>query len=144
MIAIDTNIAVYAHRGDLAEHARAYEVVNAALCGSEPIAFPWPVIHEFLSVVTSPRIFRPATGISGALEQVRHWLGSPRALLLHETPEHLTILEGLCSSGRVSGPVVHDARIAALCREHGVRELWTSDRDFSRFPSLRVFNPIVA
>jgi len=144
MIALDTNIVVYAHRGELPEHSRAYEVVNDALIGPEPVAFPWPVIHEFLAVVTSPRIFRPATSMGVALEQVRHWLSSPRALVLHETPQHLDVLDVLCSAGRVSGPVVHDARIAALCREHGVGELWTADRDFSRFPSVRVLNPLVA
>jgi predicted nucleic acid-binding protein len=39
---------------------------------------------------------------------------------------------------------VHDARIAALCLQHGVRELWSADRDFNRFPALRTRNPLVA
>jgi predicted nucleic acid-binding protein len=43
----------------------------------------------------------------------------------------------------VTGPLVQDARIAALCLQHGVRELWTADRDFSRFPALGVRNPLV-
>jgi predicted nucleic acid-binding protein len=47
-------------------------------------------------------------------------------------------------SGRIAGPRVHDARIAALCLAHGVRELWTADRDFSRFPSLATSNPLAA
>jgi hypothetical protein len=51
-------------------------------------------------------------------------------------------LEAL-TAGQVSGPQVHDARVAALCRLHGVRELWTADRDFSRFPGLKVKNPLV-
>ena len=48
------------------------------------------------------------------------------------------------SAGDIVGPKVHDARIAALCRFHGVRELWSADRDFSRFPDLKVRNPLVA
>jgi hypothetical protein len=29
-----------------------------------------------------------------------------------------------------------------LCKVHGVTELWTADRDFSRFPGLRKRNPL--
>jgi predicted nucleic acid-binding protein len=45
---------------------------------------------------------------------------------------------------RVVGPEVHDARVATLCLQHGVRELWSADRDFGRFPGLRTVNPLVA
>ena len=44
---------------------------------------------------------------------------------------------------RSAGPAVHDARIAALCLQHGVRELWSADRDFGRYPALRVVNPLL-
>lgn len=42
-----------------------------------------------------------------------------------------------------TGAMVHDGRIAALCLHHGVSELWTADRDFSRFATLAVRNPLV-
>ena len=48
----------------------------------------------------------------------------------------------MLARGQVSGPLVHDARIAALCVSHGVHELWTADRDFGRFPALQVRNPL--
>lgn len=54
-------------------------------------------------------------------------------------PELIAILR----DGRIAGPQVHDARVAALCRLHGVRELWTADRDFGRFSGLAVRNPLV-
>ena len=78
-----------------------------------------------------------------AIEQVEAWLASPTLILLAETEEYWPELRFLLEQGRVNGPVVHDARVAALCRDHGVRELWTADRDFSRFPSLTVRNPLV-
>jgi uncharacterized protein len=52
-------------------------------------------------------------------------------------------LSRLVLDGKIAGPVVHDARIAALCLSHGVRELWSADRDFSRFPRLRTRNPLL-
>jgi len=51
-------------------------------------------------------------------------------------------LRPLLTSGRIAGPQVHDARIAALCREHGIRELWSADRDYSRFPGFAIVNPL--
>ena len=64
--------------------------------------------------------------------------------LLGETDEHLDRLEVLLTQSGVRGGGVHDARIAAICLEHGVTELWSVDRDFQRFPGLRVVNPLSA
>jgi len=143
MIAVDTNILVYAHRRDLPAHARSFEVVAGALTGVAPVGLCWPVIEEFLAVVTNPRIFAKPTPPENAFDQVDHWLSSPRAVTLHESPAHLQTLRSLVVSGRAVGGALHDARIAALCLDHGVSELLTADRDFSRFPALRVRNPLV-
>jgi hypothetical protein len=68
---------------------------------------------------------------------------SPTLVLLAESEGYWSELRSLLEQGRVSGAMVHDARVAAICRDHGVRELWTADRDFSRFPSLTTRNPLV-
>jgi uncharacterized protein len=108
-------------------------------------AIPWPCLHEFLAIVTHPRIYAPPTPLAPALDQVDAWLESPTLALLTESPSHWPELRALLTSGRVSGAQVHDARVAALCRQHGVREreLWSADRDFSRFGGLRVVNPLL-
>ena len=142
MIAVDTNILVYAHRAESPHYRKAYGCIDSLAAGREPWAIPWPCLHEFLAVVTSPRSFRPATSLDGALEQVDVWLSSPNLVLLEETSAHWSSLTGALRRGRIVGGMVHDARIAALCFEHGVRELWTADRDFARFPGLATFNPL--
>jgi predicted nucleic acid-binding protein len=65
-------------------------------------------------------------------------------VLLGEAEGYWAKLSEVLARGRVAGPLVHDGRIAALCMLHGVRELWTADRDFSRFPGLVTKNPLVA
>jgi toxin-antitoxin system PIN domain toxin len=125
------------------EHGAAFRVVADALGGTEPVGLCWPVLHEFIAVVTNSRIFRHPTPTELALEQVEDWIASPRAVLLHESGRHIHTLREQVLNGRVAGPVIHDARVAALCLDHGVRELLTSDRDFTRFPLLRVRNPLV-
>jgi predicted nucleic acid-binding protein len=72
------------------------------------------------------------------------WLESPTLVVLGEAESHWQALRELLRAGKVSGPPVHDARIAALCATHGVRTLWTADRDYSRFPALDSVNPLVA
>jgi hypothetical protein len=143
VIAVDTNILVYAHRADSEWHDRATASVTELAEGVRSWAIPWPCIHEFLATVTHPRIFRTPTTVTGALGQVEAWLESPSLVVLSESDIHFDALRDVISTSRAVGPRVHDARVAALCLVHGVRELWSADRDFSMFPSLRVRNPLV-
>jgi hypothetical protein len=97
-----------------------------------------------LAIVTHPRIYNPPTPLDRALDQAEAWLESPSLVLLSESPVHWATLRPLLAEGRVVGPQIHDGRIAALCRQHGVRELWSADRDFSRFGPLATVNPLIA
>jgi predicted nucleic acid-binding protein len=94
--------------------------------------------------VTHPRIYDPPTPLDHALEQVACWLEMPTLVMLSETARHWPSLQALLEASRITGPQIHDARIAALCRQHGVSELWTADRDFGRFSGLRFKNPLIA
>jgi hypothetical protein len=143
MIAVDSNLLVYAHREDSTWHAAAYACLAGLAEGRTPWAAPWPCLHEFLAVVTHPRIFAPPTPLEKAIDQVEAWLESPSLILLAESEDYWLRLRALLKAGRISGPKVHDARVAALCLQNGVSELWTIDRDFSRFPGLKVRNPLV-
>lgn len=142
MIAVDTNLLVYAHREDASLHEQASRRLEELAEERAPWAIPWPCVHEFLAIVTHPRIFDPPTPRARALGQVEAWLDSPSLVLVAEGEGYWAELRGLVQTGRIEGPRVHDARIAALCLSHGVRELWTADRDFSRFPNLSVRNPL--
>ena len=143
MIGIDSNLLVYAHREDSPWHAAAFDRVVQMAEGRTPWAIPWPCIHEFLAIVTHPRIYSPPTPLAKAIDQVEAWLESPSLVLLSESEDYWLELRTLLQTGRVSGPLVHDARVAALCQQHGVTELWSADRDFGRFPGLSVRNPLV-
>lgn len=142
MIAVDTNILVYAHREDSPFHAVASRRVRDLAEGRLPWAIPWPCVHEFLGVVTHPRVYQPPTPLSLALATVDGWLEAPTLLMLAETDDYWPHLRSLVTAGKIAGPRIHDARIAALCRLHGVRELWSADRDFSRCADVKVVNPL--
>lgn len=143
MIAIDTNILIYAHRRDSQWHSQARDRIKQLAEGRAMWAIPWPCLHEFLAIATHPRVFSPPTPLTDALEQVEAWMESPTLALLAETDIHWPSVKPLLLAGQIQGPQVHDARIAALCIQHGVRELWSADRDFSRFSALAVVNPML-
>lgn len=143
MIAVDTNILVYSHRTEMPFHAEAKLAVRGLCEGTSLWALPWPCVHEFLAIVTHRRVFSTPTPMEKALDQVRIWCSSGSSRLLGELPLHLRVLSDVLSTSKVAGPRVHDARIASLCLSHGVSELWSADRDFSRFTALRVRNPLV-
>ncbi len=143
MIAIDTNLLVYSHRPEMPFHERTREVLNDAIGGAEPVCVPWPCVHEFLGVVSNPRIFKDPTPMDMALEVIGHFFENATGGFLAEGDGYLATLERVARPARLQGAVVHDARIAALCLYHGVRVLWSADRDFSRFPNLAVVNPLV-
>jgi hypothetical protein len=143
MIAIDTNLLVYAHREDSQWHAASYSVIKSLAEGPSIWTIPWPCIHEFLAIVTHPRIYSPPTPVARALTQIDAWIESPTLILLSESQGYWEEFRRTVDAGRISGPQIHDARIAALCRYHGIDELWTADRDFSRFPGVIVKNPLI-
>jgi toxin-antitoxin system PIN domain toxin len=143
MIAVDTNILIYAHRQDAPFHKAAARCVTELAGGRAAWAIPWPCLHEFLAVVTRHGIYSPPTPLPVALDHVDGLLESPSLILLTEAEQHWSELRMLLTVSKVTGGRIHDARIAASCRQHGVREFWSADRDFSRFPNLGVVNPLI-
>ncbi|MHB8418250.1 MAG: TA system VapC family ribonuclease toxin [Myxococcales bacterium] len=142
MIAVDTNILLHAHRADSPFHSNAAGRLRTLAAGTW--AIPWPCLHEFVAVATHPRIFAPPTPLADALRAADLWTAAPHVRLISEREGYWELFEELVSKAKVAGPRIHDARIATLCIQEGVEELWTADRDFSRFAALRTRNPLTS
>lgn len=143
MIAVDTNILVYAYRPDYeVQHESAVAALQGLLGSARSWGIPWPCVHEFLANVTSRRIYRQPATPAAAIKAVTVWLQAGNFNVFGEASSHFDTLRSLIENGGTTGPQIHDARIAAMCLDHGVSELWTADRDFLKFPSLRVRNPL--
>jgi toxin-antitoxin system PIN domain toxin len=143
MIALDTNLLVYAHRSDNEFHEEAAALLTQLATGSQRWGVPWPCVHEFIAVVTHPRIYKTPSSLAIAFDAIRALQGCPTQEFLSEGDGYLEQLAAVATPARVQGGAIHDARIAAICRYHGVRELWSADRDFSRFGQLKVRNPLL-
>ena len=143
MIAVDTNLLVYAHREDSEFHPPARDSIDSLRHQAAPWAIAWPCIHEFIAIVTHPAIYKPASAPSEAFAFLDALFASPQLNLLAESPGYFEKLRKISVAARLKGPRIHDARIAALCLHHGATELWSADRDFSAFPQLKIRNPLV-
>ena len=143
MIAIDTNLLVYAHRNQTEWHHLALDRIQQCWGGDQPWMIPWPCLHEFYSVVTHPKVQKPPSTIGQTITQIETWMESPTLVISSESGQYWSTLRSILESGRITGSMVYDAKIAAICLSAGVTTFWTADRDFSRFPKLRCENPLV-
>lgn len=138
MIAVDTNILVYAHRTEAPKHDLARKWLLHLAEGDIPWALPVFSLGEFVRVVTHRSIFTPPSTLEQAIAALENLLESPSIRLLNPGPDYFRHLFNLLRSAEASGNLTFDAQIAALCREHGVDTLLTEDRDFKRFHGLRM------
>lgn len=136
MIAVDTNILIYAHRSEMREHAVALAKLTGIVEGNAPWALPLFCLGEFVRVVTHPRVFSPPTSLEMALDYLERLLDSPSARLLTPSAGFMQTFGDACRQGAVHGNLAFDAQVVAVCREHGVTEILTQDRDFARFPGI--------
>jgi hypothetical protein len=143
LIAVDTNILVYSHRREHPWHLDAKRCLQDLAEGNSTWLLLWQCIHEFIGVATNAKLWKTPSTLVQAFDQVEVWMKAPTAVFVTEDPGYWHILRDVLTDSRVTGPRVHDARIAALCLQHGVTTLWSADRDFSRFGRLKVVNPLV-
>lgn len=144
MIAVDTNVLVYALHQGSEFRTQALNTLRTLAEGQAPWALPWPCVYECLRVVTHPQVYRPPLRPTEAWRQLRFLCASPSLLVLAETPRHGEVLQSVLEQSQASGNLVHDAHIWALCLEHGVSELISADRDMTRFHGMKLRNPFAA
>ena len=133
MIAIDTNVLVYAHRAETELHETALSHLTSLSEGNQPWALPVPCLSEFFRVVTHPKVFNPPSKLSEALEFVQSVTDAPACRLLRPGNHYLHHLFSVMREADARGNLVFDAQIVALCREHSVTSILSNDRDFERF-----------
>jgi uncharacterized protein len=137
LIAVDTNVLVYAHREELPQHDRARRRLTALAEGAARWAIPVFCLGEFVRVMTHPRLFDPPYSAAEGCEALSRMLDSPSLTILMPGERFWTLLDQAIREADAIGNLAFDAQIAALCLEAGVSALLTEDRDFDRFKGLR-------
>jgi len=142
VILVDANLLLYAYHPRAEQHEKSRIWLEAALSGPELVRFAWLTLWAFLRIATNPRVFERPLSSSEAAAAISSWLALRAAGVLEPGERHWDILRGLVRDGQASGPLVMDAVLAAIALEHGAT-ICTTDRDFSRFPSLKWTNPLI-
>lgn len=143
MIVVDANLLLYAYNASAIEHDDARKWLEESLSRPELFGLSWQTITAFVRIGTNPRAFSKPLTIKEATAAVSAWMERPMVRIVTPGQHHWEIFRRLLIGGQVRGPLVTDAHLAALAVEHGA-VLCTTDRDFARFPGLKVFNPIGA
>ena len=143
MIAVDTNILVYYHRIDNKWHEEARKTILSLHESSDTWVIPYPCVSEFLAIVTHPKIFNRPTPLEEALKEIQYLSESPNLYFISEGNNFMKIFSKILIQAKLSGPKIHDARIAAIAIENEVSCLYSLDRDFSRIKDLKVANPFL-
>jgi toxin-antitoxin system PIN domain toxin len=138
MIAVDTNILVYAHRTEFPQHEAARRGLMELAEGVDLWGIPVFCIGEFLRVVTHPAILKPPTPLKSALEAMTALFESTSLRVLMPGDEYLGLLTDILQRAGAKGNLVFDAQIVALCSEQGIRTLWSNDKDFGRFSDIEI------
>ena len=138
MIAVDTNVMVYAHREQLPQHDRALEWLTYLAEGRVPWAIPVFCLGEFVRVVTHTRIFDPPSTLEQAVSALENLILSPTLRVLNPGPRYPVLFNDSVRAADARGNLVFDAQIVAVCREQGASQLLTLDRDFARFPGIQI------
>lgn len=141
MIVPDINLLVYAHNESAPLHDLARDWWKERMTGPDPVAIPWAVTFGFVRLVTHPSVLAVPLTPEDALDRVDDWFGQEHVTVLEPGPAHLRIARDLFRATGVGGNLTTDTHLAALAIEHGA-ELHSNDRDFERFPGLRLRNPL--
>ena len=141
MILLDVNLLLHAYDSASKEYHRARPWLERAFVSAEIVALPWATILAFLRISTTPRAETKALDLQDAVSIASDWLAQPNVIIVHPTDRHWRILSNLLPKSRIRGSLIMDAHLAALAIEHGAT-LCTNDRDFARFPGLKVEYPL--
>ena len=140
MILVDLNLLLYAYDPSSPYHANAGQWWKRAVAEERRVGLAWMTILGFLRITTNPRVGHPIS-LAKAVVVIAEWLEQPSVVILDPGERHWSILSKLLPEAQARGPLVMDAHLAALAIEHGAT-LCSNDRDFVRFPGLKVLNPL--
>jgi hypothetical protein len=140
---VDANVLVYGARSDSPFHRECHEALERWRAQHGAWFATWSILYEFIRVVTHRgSTVRPWT-VGAAWDFVEALLESPGFSVLVATSRHAAVAQEVFREmPDVSGRLVHDAHIAILMREHGIRRIYTRDTDFHRFSFLEPIDPI--
>ena len=140
--AVDVNILLYASDSGSDCHAQAVAFLQKVATEPEICYLPWPTVMSYLRMATHPQIFAVPLSPAEAQGNIDRLLAMPHVRCVSEAEGFWSLYTQIAQEVPARGNLVPDAHIAAILKLHGIRTLYTRDRDFGRFAFLRVIDPL--
>ena len=141
MILLDANVLLYAHSTTSPHHEKARRWLENTLARHEDIGLAWVTIMAFLRLATNPAAYERPLSMPEALAVMESYLSRSNVYAVSPAAQHWTFFKKTCEQGQVASRFVTDAHLAALALEFGA-SVCTADRDFTRFPGLKIIDPL--
>ena len=141
MILVDANLLLYAYDSESPHHEPSRIWFETLLSSGQPVRFALATLLAFVRIASDRRIYTHPLSPGEACLLIESWLARPNVRILQPGARAWRHLGRMCEEGQARGAMVMDAHLAALAREHGA-SVATADRDFMRFPGIRIVNPI--
>ena len=138
---LDVNILLYASDRSSDQYQAANRFLAQCSAGREILCLAWPVLISYLRIATHPRIFDAPLAADEAVANIAALLALPHARAVSEQDGFVDVYRHVTANLPVRGNLVPDAQLAAILFQHGVRTLYTGDRDFRRFEFFDVRDP---
>ena len=140
---IDVNILLYAYNDQVEHHTESRRWLDQVFEEPETVALPWLVTQAYIRIVTNPRILSTPFTLKEAIDDVSGWLKRSNVQAIEPSSNYWSIFGSLLLETGTTGPKVTDVALAALAIDHGA-VLCSTDRDFRRFPGLKLLDPLEA
>jgi len=141
MFAIDTNVLLFASDTASPLHGAASAFLARCAGGRETLCLTWPTVMGYLRIATHPSVFTTPLTPADATANIEALMALSHVRVLGEEDGFWVAYRETTSALPVRGNLVPDAHVAAILRQHGVRVLYTHDRDFRRFDFLDARDP---
>jgi uncharacterized protein len=138
---VDVNVLLYASDESSKRHDEALRFLQSCAGAPEVLCLAWPTLMTYMRIATHPRIFAAPLSPNQALANVQALLALPHARAVGEMDGFFEAYAEVVKDVTVRGNLVPDAHVAAILFQHGVRTLYSNDRDFRKFEFLDVKNP---
>jgi toxin-antitoxin system PIN domain toxin len=141
---VDVNLLLYASDRSCKQHEAARTFLDRCAAGPELLIVTWPTLISYLRIATHPSVFAAPLSAEDAFANILGLLSLPHVRAVSELDDFPDAWKQVTKGIVVRGNLVPDAHLAAILYQHGVRTLYSSDRDFHRFASLQVRDPLSA
>jgi uncharacterized protein len=138
---LDVNVLLYASDRSSERHEAARRFLDSCAAGPEVLCLAWPTVMAYLRIATHPRIFAEPLSPDEALGNVKALLALRHVRTVSELDGFLDAYAHVAGDTPVRGNLVPDAHLATILFQHGVRTLYSNDRDFRKFEGLSVQDP---